>query len=37
MLDVKILRNQYEKVEEALTNRNKSLELASGFQTLDKS
>ncbi|MGG1612624.1 serine--tRNA ligase [Paenibacillus phoenicis] len=36
MLDVKILRNQYARVEEALKNRGKSLELISGFAPLDE-
>lgn len=35
MLDVKVLRNEYAAVEEALTNRGKSLELISGFPQLD--
>lgn len=36
MLDVKIMRNDYTRVEEALKNRGKSLELISGFQPLDE-
>lgn len=36
MLDVKILRNDYARVEEALKNRGKSLELISGFAPLDE-
>ncbi|MDU5947416.1 MAG: serine--tRNA ligase, partial [Paenibacillus macerans] len=36
MLDVKIMRNDYARVEEALKNRGKSLELISGFQPLDE-
>lgn len=36
MLDVKILRNEYTRVEEALKNRGKSLELISGFAPLDE-
>lgn len=36
MLDVKILRNEYARVEEALKNRGKSLELISGFAPLDE-
>lgn len=36
MLDVKILRNNYARVEEALNNRGKSLELISGFTSLDE-
>ncbi|AJS60769.1 serine--tRNA ligase [Paenibacillus sp. IHBB 10380] len=35
MLDVKILRNDYERVEEALKNRGKSLDLIAGFPKLD--
>lgn len=35
MLDVKVLRNEYAAVEEALKNRGKSLELISGFPQLD--
>lgn len=36
MLDVKILRNEYERVAEALTKRNANLELISGFPALDE-
>lgn len=36
MLDVKILRNDFGKVEEALHNRNASLELIVQFPTLDQ-
>ncbi|MEK5478917.1 serine--tRNA ligase [Paenibacillus sp. FSL R5-0407] len=36
MLDVKILRNDYARVEEALKNRGKSLDLISGFPELDE-
>lgn len=36
MLDVKILRNDFGKVEEALRNRNASLELIAQFPTLDQ-
>lgn len=36
MLDVKILRNNYARVEEALNNRGKSLELIAGFTSLDE-
>lgn len=36
MLDVKILRNDYARVEEALKNRGKSLDLISGFPKLDE-
>ncbi|GIP50941.1 Serine--tRNA ligase [compost metagenome] len=36
MLDVKIMRNEYTRVEEALKNRGKSLELISGFAPLDE-
>ncbi|WP_136607598.1 serine--tRNA ligase [Paenibacillus dokdonensis] len=35
MLDVKILRGDYTKVEQALKNRNKSLDLIAGFPELD--
>ncbi|REE83831.1 seryl-tRNA synthetase [Paenibacillus taihuensis] len=35
MLDVKLLRNDYAKVEQALQNRGKSLDLISEFPTLD--
>lgn len=35
MLDVKLLRNDYAKVEQALQNRGKSLELISSFPELD--
>ncbi|OPA73492.1 serine--tRNA ligase [Paenibacillus selenitireducens] len=35
MLDVKILRNEFERVEEALKNRGKSLELVAEFPALD--
>jgi len=35
MLDVKILRSDYAKVEQALKNRNKSLDLIAGFPELD--
>lgn len=35
MLDVKILRTDFAKVEQALKNRNKSLDLISGFPELD--
>lgn len=35
MLDVKILRNEYARVEEALNNRGKSLDLIAGFTELD--
>lgn len=35
MLDVKVLRNDYAKVEEALNNRGKSLDLIAGFPQLD--
>ncbi|GAB6992632.1 serine--tRNA ligase [Paenibacillus pini] len=35
MLDVKILRGDYAKVEQALKNRNKSLDLIAGFPELD--
>ncbi|WEK54318.1 MAG: serine--tRNA ligase [Candidatus Cohnella colombiensis] len=35
MLDVKILRNDYDKVARALTNRGASLELIAGFPALD--
>lgn len=35
MLDVKILRNEYARVEEALTNRGKSLDLIAGFSEMD--
>ncbi|MFD1179331.1 serine--tRNA ligase [Paenibacillus puldeungensis] len=36
MLDVKIIRNDYKRVEEALKNRRKSLDLISGFPPLDE-
>lgn len=36
MLDVKILRNNYARVEEALNNRGKSLDLIAGFPQLDE-
>ncbi|MEF2968956.1 serine--tRNA ligase [Paenibacillus sp. M1] len=36
MLDVKILRNDYARVEEALKNRGKSLDLIAGFPQLDE-
>lgn len=36
MLDVKILRNDYARVEQALQNRGKSLEMISGFLPLDE-
>ncbi|GJM84171.1 serine--tRNA ligase [Paenibacillus sp. HMSSN-139] len=36
MLDVKIMRNEYARVEEALKNRGKSLDLISGFAPLDE-
>ncbi|WP_410772390.1 serine--tRNA ligase [Fontibacillus sp. BL9] len=36
MLDVKILRNDYARVEEALKNRGKSLALISNFPELDE-
>ncbi|GIO39896.1 serine--tRNA ligase [Paenibacillus antibioticophila] len=36
MLDVKILRNNYARVEEALNNRGKSLDLIEGFPQLDE-
>jgi seryl-tRNA synthetase len=35
VLDVKILRNEYARVEEALTNRGKSLDLVAGFTEMD--
>ena len=35
MLDVKILRTDFAKVEQALNNRNKSLDLIAGFPELD--
>ncbi|AZN38948.1 serine--tRNA ligase [Paenibacillus albus] len=35
MLDVKLLRNDYAKVEQALLNRGKSLDLISNFPALD--
>ncbi|CAM3115928.1 serine--tRNA ligase [Paenibacillus sediminis] len=35
MLDVKILRNEYDRVEEALKNRGKSLDLIADFPSLD--
>ncbi|WP_372638237.1 serine--tRNA ligase [Cohnella sp.] len=37
MLDVKLLRNDYEKVAQALRNRNASLELIADFPKLDVS
>lgn len=36
MLDVKIMRNEYARVEEALKNRGKSLDLIAGFSPLDE-
>ncbi|MGG6312897.1 serine--tRNA ligase [Paenibacillus macerans] len=36
MLDVKIMRNEYARVEEALKNRGKSLDLIAGFPPLDE-
>ncbi|MBU5674300.1 serine--tRNA ligase [Paenibacillus brevis] len=36
MLDVKILRNNYARVEEALNNRGKSLDLIAAFPQLDE-
>ncbi|MBA9087736.1 seryl-tRNA synthetase [Fontibacillus solani] len=36
MLDVKILRNDYARVEEALKNRSKSLDLIADFPKLDE-
>lgn len=36
MLDVKLLRNDYERVAQALRNRGASLELIAGFPTLDR-
>lgn len=36
MLDVKILRNEYARVEEALQKRGKSLHLIAGFPKLDE-
>ncbi|WP_334075993.1 MULTISPECIES: serine--tRNA ligase [Paenibacillus] len=36
MLDVKILRNDFARVEEALKNRGKSLDLVAGFPELDE-
>lgn len=35
LLDVKILRNEFERVEEALKNRGKSLDLVAEFPALD--
>lgn len=35
MLDVKVLRNDFEKVEQALRNRGKSLDLIADFPALD--
>ncbi|UVI30400.1 serine--tRNA ligase [Paenibacillus spongiae] len=35
MLDVKLLRNEFGKVEQALTNRGKSLDIIAGFPALD--
>jgi len=35
MLDVRLLRNDYEKVAQALRNRNASLDLIAGFPELD--
>jgi len=35
MLDVKLLRNEFEKVEQALLNRGASLDLIAGFPALD--
>jgi len=35
VLDVKILRNEYARVEEALTKRGKSLDLIAGFTEMD--
>ncbi|MBW7475613.1 serine--tRNA ligase [Paenibacillus oenotherae] len=35
MLDVKLLRNEFEKVEQALRSRGKSLDLIAGFPALD--
>ncbi|BBI30698.1 serine--tRNA ligase [Cohnella abietis] len=35
MLDVKLLRNEYDKVVQALTNRGASLDLIAGFPELD--
>ncbi|MFD1957178.1 serine--tRNA ligase [Paenibacillus thailandensis] len=35
MLDVKLLRNEFDKVEQALRNRGKSLDLIAGFPALD--
>lgn len=35
MLDVKLLRNEYDKVAQALSNRNASLELIAAFPQLD--
>ncbi|RED53147.1 serine--tRNA ligase [Cohnella lupini] len=37
MLDVKLLRNEYDKVAQALNNRNASLDLISAFPQLDVS
>jgi len=37
MLDVKLLRNEYDKVEQALRNRNASLDLIADFPKLDVS
>ncbi|GGG15889.1 serine--tRNA ligase [Paenibacillus aceti] len=36
MLDVKILRNDYARVEQALQNRGKSLDMIAGFLPLDE-
>ncbi|AJY74973.1 serine--tRNA ligase [Paenibacillus beijingensis] len=36
MLDLKVLRNDYDKVEQALVKRNKPLELISEFPALDQ-
>lgn len=36
MLDIKLLRNEYDKVEQALIKRNKPLDLISGFPALDQ-
>jgi len=35
VLDVRLLRNEFARVEQALSNRGKSLELISGFPALD--
>jgi seryl-tRNA synthetase len=35
VLDVKLLRNEYDKVQQALTNRRKSLDLIADFPALD--